>query len=69
MEGGGIFATKAAKCFSPLHAICALAKVGERQFYKAGILSLLPTCHSLCLERLLPRYLLQHVLLREAFPT
>lgn len=26
MEGGEIFATKAAACFSPLHAICVLAK-------------------------------------------
>lgn len=34
MEGGEIFGTKAAKCFCPLHAICALAKVGDWQFYK-----------------------------------
>lgn len=34
MEGGEIFGTKAAKCFCPLHVICALAKVGDWQFYK-----------------------------------
>lgn len=34
MEGGEIFATKAAVCFSPSHAICVLAKVGDWQLYK-----------------------------------
>lgn len=34
MERGEIFATKAAKCFSPLHAICVLAKAGDWQFHK-----------------------------------
>lgn len=34
MEGGEIFATKAAKCFCPLHAICALSKASDWQFYK-----------------------------------
>lgn len=31
---GGILAEKAAQCFCPLHAMCALVKVGDWRFYK-----------------------------------
>lgn len=63
MEGGEIFATKAAVCFNPLHAICVLAKVGDWQaVLQIGILYLLHTRHSLCRERLPSTCLLQLVL-------
>lgn len=68
LEGGEIFATKAAICFSPLHAICVLAKVGDWQFYKLASSYVLHTWHSLCLESLPSSCLLQLVLLWKPFP-
>lgn len=65
MEGGEIFGTKAAKCFCPLHAICALVTAGS----STNCHPLIPShMSSLCLGRLLLSYLLQLVL-RETFPT